>query len=381
LLTNKVILIISPQSWGKMMLAKHHYALELAKKGNQVYYLNPPDNFSRSWNKNRIKIAPVPGQSNLFVIDQQLYFPYKLKFHFRSIYDVLIKKQIRDILKSIPKPIDIIWSFDLGNLFPLRFFDSKYFKVFHPVDEPASQQAIDAADSANILFSVTREILGKYESKGIPAYFINHGMAEEFLNPGPFRSGNGQVKVGLSGNFLRPDLDRKILLQIIKENPAVIFHFYGSYAVNQSNIGAGEDGATKTFIETLQSEVNIQLHGVMNSRELARELNRMDAFLICYNILLDQSRGTNYHKVMEYLSTGKVIISNNITTYQEFPELIRMTTDREHNDNLPRLFNETIADLEKWNAIRLMNERRAFASNNTYDKQLRRIELILASQP
>ncbi len=43
MLNDKTILIISPQEWGKMLLSKHHYALELAKAGNIFYFLNPPD--------------------------------------------------------------------------------------------------------------------------------------------------------------------------------------------------------------------------------------------------------------------------------------------------------------------------------------------------
>jgi len=40
--TNKTIFILSPQPWGKMHISKHHYAIELAKKGNLIYYFNPP---------------------------------------------------------------------------------------------------------------------------------------------------------------------------------------------------------------------------------------------------------------------------------------------------------------------------------------------------
>src|SRR6202163_4975736 len=118
LLRNKVILVLSPQSWDKMMLAKHHYALELAKAGNRVYFLNPPDN--KHWNlkkaSERVKIEPSTINSNLFFIDQRLYFPFFMQFHARKIYDLLIKKQIRDILKMIGQPVDIVWSFDIGNL-------------------------------------------------------------------------------------------------------------------------------------------------------------------------------------------------------------------------------------------------------------------------
>ncbi len=379
-LSNKIILIISPQSWGNMMLAKHHYAIELAKRGNQVYYLNPPDNHQWNLSGGRIKIKASAGYPNLFIIDQQLYFPYKLKFHSRRLYNILVKKQIRKILVAIPRPVDLIWSFDLGNLFPLIFFDKKIFKIFHPVDEPADNNAILAGQSADILFSVTREILEKYKSYGIPSYFINHGLAEEFLGvESDSITSDDHIKVGISGNLMRPDLDRKILLQIIHENPSVIFHFYGSYTIKQSNIGAAEDVTTEMFIRDLKSIGNTLFHGVLKTEDLAKELNSMDAFLICYDVQLDQSKGTNYHKVIEYLSTGKVIISNNITTYKEYPELIKMTASRMNNKSLPVLFRETIADLEKWNSADLINQRKSFAQNNLYRKQLDRIELQLKS--
>jgi hypothetical protein len=69
----------------------------------------------------------------------------------------------------------------------------------------------------------------------------------------------------------------------------------------------------------------------------------MDAFLICYDIEKDQSGGTNYHKIMEYMCTGKVIIGNNITTYKNKPELVQMVNERDNNRELPALFDHVIS--------------------------------------
>ena len=376
-LNNKVILIISPQSWGNMLLAKHHYAIELAKRGNEVYYLNPPDNYhwSSTRGEKRIKIEQSKDYPNLFFINQKLYFPYRLKFHSRKLYNRLVKKQIRDILRVIPKEVDLLWSFDLGNLFPLSFFGNKSFKIFHPVDEPADEIAIIAARGADILFSVTTEILEKYKKFKIPSYFVNHGLPEEFIISEQQAGSSGTtIKIGMSGNLLRSDLDRKILLQIIRENPDHDFHFFGSYKFSQSNIGASSDKQTVRFIEALKSFPRVVLHGVLKTTDLAKELNRMDVLLICYDIQLDQSKGTNYHKVMEYLSTGKVIVSNNITTYREYPGLIRMISDRRNNESLPVFFRETVTNLDRWNAEDLINERKSFAGNNIYYMQLDKID-------
>ncbi len=374
-LSKKVILILTPQSWGNMMLAKHHYAIELAKRGNEVYYLNPPDNQHWSWKGNRIKIKTVAGHPNLFTIDQQLYFPYKLKFHSRRLYNLFIKRQIRKILRKIPRPVDLIWSFDLGNLFPLKFFEKTPYKIFHPVDEPANTTAIAAGQDADILFSVTKEIIDKYKHLGIPSYFINHGLADNFVHLEPdSKSTDNHINVGMSGNLMRPDIDRKTVLQIIRENPGIVFHFYGSFTMAQSNIGAMDDKETGIFIESLKAFGNIVLHGVLKTGELVKELNRMDAFLICYDIKKDQSKGTNYHKVLEYISTGKVTIANNITTYEGMNDFVVMTASRDNNADLPVLFSQVIQHLDEYNTEALTGKRKAFALDNTYKKQLERIE-------
>ena len=96
----------------------------------------------------------------------------------------------------------------------------------------------------------------------------------------------------------------------------------------------------------------------------------MDILIICYDIDKDQSRGTNYHKVMEYLSTGKVIVSNNITTYVNEPDLVHMAGERRNNFELPAIFKETVLNLAFYNRPDMIEKRKQFARKNTYEKQL-----------
>jgi hypothetical protein len=377
-LTGKTILVISPQAWGNMLISKHHYALELARRGNQVYFLNPPDN--DHWNlkgtDKRIKIHVSNLDPNLFLVDQVLYFPYLLKFHARNIYNLLIKKQIRNLLEVIGKPVDIIWSFDLGNLFPLSYFKEGVYKVFHPVDEPGDRRAILAAKGADIIFSVTHEILDKYENYKVRRCFINHGLADEFAEvyyENEVRP--DRVQAGMSGNLLRTDLDRKTLLKIVQDNRDVDFHFFGSHKGGESNISGKVDADTESFLKELHSFANVNMRGVLKTKELAVYLNKMDMLLICYDIDKDQSRGTNYHKVMEYLSTGKVIVSNNITTYRDEPDLVHMTGSRQDNNELPAIFKETVLNLHYYNRQGAVEKRKQFARQNTYKRQLDSINL------
>ena len=365
-LKNKIILIISPQPWDKLFVSKHHYAIELAKYGNTVYFLNPPD---KTLNQ-RVLITAVAATPGLFIISHRVFFPYNLKFHAPGIFHWLMQWQVKKILQAIGKPPDIVWSFDHGNLYPFRFFPKKALRVFHPVDEPLNAAAIASANGADIIFSVTNEILEKYKSFGVPLHFINHGVSNVFLQQSPVQRADNKIRVGFSGNLLRPDIDRPVLLQIMKENPDVIFECWGSYQPKNENLENG----TAIFIHALQALPNTLLHGAVPAAELAAGYSRMDAFLICYDIEKDWSKGTNYHKVMEFLASGKAIISNNITTYRDKPGLVEMTAERNTNEKLPALFKKVIENLDTYNSPAFQHKRIAFSKDNIYSKQVETIE-------
>src|SRR6202035_1554432 len=141
-----------------------------------------------------------------------------------------------------------------------------------------------------------------------------------------------------------------------------------------SNIGIASGELQHGFINRLKSMGNVKLHGPVNANALAGEFLRMDAFLICYDVQRDQSKGTNYHKIMEFLSTGKIIISNNITTYCGMPELVQMVKERNSNIELPALFRIVMEHITEHNSPEKIKNRIAFARDNLYSKQVKRIE-------
>ncbi len=376
-LENKTIIILSPQSWGKMFLSKHHYAIELARRGNRVYFLNPPEQ-GREVKGARISIKPSGISENLLLISHSLYFPYDLRFHLPRLFHFLMRFHLKRILSAIGSKPDLVWSFDIGNLYPLQLFGDRTVKIFHPVDEPLNQQAIDAARGADIIFSVTREILAKYDAFPVPKHFINHGVTPDFIHE-PVASVNDPdtLRVGISGNLTRSDIDHEVMIRIIQDNPEVIFECWGAVHSKDSNIGSSEDPMVISFAKTLQEAANVILHGVVNSSVLAKEYKRMDAFLICYDVGKDQSKGTNYHKVMEFLGSGKVIVSNNITTYDDADPLLVMSTDRKANSDLPGLFKRVVSRISFYNDVSKQERRIRFAKSNTYDRQVDLIQTKL----
>lgn len=377
ILKNKVILLISPQPWGSLFISKNHYAIELAKS-NIVYYLCPQPIIKTSSKK--VDVKSLDRIENLYVVEHQLFFPFQLKFHFSKLFHFLMFIQTKRILKKINRKIDIVWSFDLGNYFPFAFFSKLPLKIFHPVDEPLNKEAIFSAKGADVIFSVTKEILSKYEMYNLPSYFINHGVEASFIKSSNFfnQQDKLQLRVGFSGNLRRKDIDREIFLEIINDNPNVQFDCWGDFE-NRNNLRNPENKSTDDFIEKLSSKKNVHLRGLLNPSQLAEAYQQVDAFLICYDVIKDQSKGTNYHKILEFVSTGKIIISNNVSTYQNFPELVQMVNERTNNKQLPTLFEHVINNLNQHNSIELQQKRVCFALENTYENQIGRIDKHLTS--
>jgi len=359
-----------------MFISKNHYALELARRGNKVFYLPGPDQRNKL-KPGEVKISSL-GHDNLFNVEHRLPFPYVLKFRARFVYDLLLKSHITNILKHTG-PMDIVWSFDLSNTIPLTAFPGSCVKLYMPVDELEEKMAVKAAKGADVIFSVTNEILDKFRSLNVPLVFLNHGVSEMFLAEQPVNSINEVISIGLSGNFLRPDIDRATLLNIIANHKDVQFHFWGSVGKTNSNLVGGADTSAMQFISDLEQNKNVVLHGAVPPKQLAEEIKNMDGFLICYDVNRDQSKGTNYHKIMEYLGTGKVVVSNNVTTYKELPGLIEMIQSRNDNDELLVLFNKVITNITTYNAPERQKQRIAYARQQTYPILVNKIEAALTA--
>src|SRR5690606_7932563 len=122
---------------------------------------------------------------------------------------------------------------------------------------------------------------------------------------------------------------------------------------------------------------NVVIHGSLLPEILAVKLKEVDAFLICYDINKDQSKGTNYHKILEYLATGKIIISSNVSSYKDYPDLIAMNDCRNNNDHLPILFKQVISNLDYYNNLQIQEKRIRFAQSFSYEKQIKKIERLI----
>lgn len=361
-LVGKTILIISPEPWGTNFVSKHHYAVLLAKRNNKVFFLNPPQK------KNTGPVLEaIPSVENLYQIN---YSP-KVKGTNRMpvwLKNFFQRLDIQRIVKIIPHRLDIVWSFD-----PYRFQNLPSFhaaiSIFHPVDFFNTPLEFEAADHADLVLSVSREILAKYHNR--QSHFINHGLSEVFLTTSAGHQKDGKIRCGYVGNLRSFGLDIPAILKIVKENPEIEFHFIGPSV--SSNLGGT---ANAELNDLLTRSKNVVAHGALSPLQVADRISSFDLFLICYQENLGKI-ASNSHKLLEYLSTGKVVVSSWISTYESMPthlfEMVRKNAD------LPARFNEVVSRLNFYNSETLQNTRKAFACDNSYEKQLERIETLIAA--
>jgi hypothetical protein len=339
------VLIISPQHWGTMRVTKHHYAIELAKLGHEVFFLEPTE-ANWKWRKSRFEVSDCDAEG-VNLLRQNINIPYNLKFHAKKVFDWFIKRHIQNLESDIG-PFDLVWSFDLTNAMPLKYFSNESKKIFFAADWPLNADAVKASESADLLVSVAQEILDQYpDNPQTKKLLIDHGVADCFIEEGkkPFVKTDYIIRIGMSGNFLRPEIDRSALLEIIKTNDDFIFECFGSY--NKSNLGCELDLSAIEFISELMKAKNVILHGMLDSKSLAEELRRMDLFLICYDVEKDQSKGTNYHKMMEYLAYHRPIVSNRVSAYVNNKYVFQPNSTKK-SENISSLFTQ-VARKPFWN--------------------------------
>ncbi|GIU70052.1 MAG: hypothetical protein KatS3mg002_1288 [Candidatus Woesearchaeota archaeon] len=110
--------------------------------------------------------------------------------------------------------------------------------------------------------------------------------------------------VGYSGNLNSNLFDLNPVEEVIIKYPDLKFYFIGPFN-NQSDV-----------YNKLKQYPNCYFIGKLDELPLIKKLNEMD--LLIYNYKPDNKiyYADNSHKILEYLSTGKIILGSNLLAYQ-----------------------------------------------------------------
>jgi hypothetical protein len=366
-LVNKNILLVSPENWNHIFVSKHHYATHLANRGNNVFFLNPPKT-------GRYEIKDTEFE-NLYSI-QYPRFVKGLRFFPTYLIQKALLKVYLKIEDLCQVKFDIIWSFDNSVFFDFNFLPHSVFKISHIVDLNQDFNFRKAAKSANLCIAVSHFILEKLLVHNKVSHFINHGYNNSALKKGNDKiesCGKNKIKVALIGNMAMAYIDWKILKQVCNFHSDVDFLFIGPNSIEFST----ELNHHHCYKKDLSSFKNAFFLGQVASNSIPNILNQVDVLLVSYKEEHHYEQ-SNSHKMMEYLSSGKVVMATKTMEYNTLAEkgIIAMS---DKNKDFPRLFNEVINNLDNWNNNEMRKQRMNYASNNTYDKQIDRIEKIIST--
>ena len=356
-------MIISPEPWNHIFVSKHHYAVQLGTRGNTVYFLGPP---GKNYDLSGTQYKNVFELKYKGFIRGLRYFP-----------TCIIKIEILSVFKKLQTlcgvSFDIIWSFDNSVFFDFSALPKSVIKISHIVDLNQNFQTKKAAETALVCLGTTDLIVGRLKSFNPKSFKIKHGYNLTQDNKGDLKlPGESNTKAVYAGNLNMEYLDWQVLFYTIEQNEKVDFVF----------VGPGNDdfdlygNITHKYKKLCLEKLNVFCVGKVGPEVLSAYYNKSDMLLICYQEAF-HSHQANPHKMMEYLGSGKVVVATKTIEYISLKEkgLIAMS---EMNSEFPQLFKQTVNQLEKYNGYLKQEERKEYALENTYEKQIERIETVIS---
>lgn len=352
-------LILSPQPWDGFQVSKHHYARALAGRGWRVVFVDPPADLGRP---GRIVQAPtgVPGVTSL---RYQTAFPYRLKFHLRPLFDLLMRRQARRLVAATGRP-DLVWDFDNAYQFrDLTAFGARA-TVFHLVDD-VGRPGLGTKGAYHVLY-LHPSFCARAGGTPDPANAIGHGLgaaharaaAAAIDRPRPA----GPPHLGFVGNLAAEWLDWDAVAEILHRRPDARLTCWGPLpAVSSAALAA------------IRARPGTRFPGLTPPERILDEAADIDLWLAPFRADRLPGGALDSHKILEYLATGRAVASITLTAHADNPLVAQ--PDAARDESFADLVVRLLADPAMLNPPELATRRRAFALERSYD---RRLDQVLA---
>lgn len=270
--------------------------------------------------------------------------------------------EVRKVMKLIRDRIDIVWTFDPFRFQYLNLFNSR-MNFYYAADLHYNIKNYEqiTANHADIVLSPSSAILESIKTVS-PKYLIQHAVADYFFREAKSIAmpGKNPLKVLYVGNLGSKYLDEQLALEAIRLNSNLDFIFIG----NESQL--------KTEIK---AESNVYCVGRKENEDIPDWLKTADILWLYYDTEKYRIAASNSHKIMEYLSSGKPIVSTRISEYIGNDLLIMPDA----NKDIPELIKHVSQNIGTFNSEVLTGKRIEYAKAHTYKEQLKRIDRLLSS--
>lgn len=341
-------------------MSKHHYARTLASQGHRVLFLDPPEP------GRQLTLEPIPEHPGLERVRAPRVAPGLRRMPGR-LRRWLEHRWLRRLERLAGCRIEVIWLFENSRFFDLRFAGSR-LKIYHQVDLNQVFHPGIAAKTADICFCTSELILKRLLPHNPRCYRLQHGVAPvsdfiELSQAEQQRFSSSQIQAMYVGNLEMAYLDCELLALVVRQNPQVMFHFVGGYC---------QQGLLRCQVK---NQPNVFWWGKVCSALIPLLLKRANVLMVCYRESRHQDQ-SNPHKMMEYFASGRTVVATYTDEYKKHSDLLAMS-EAGSNAGYPGLFARVIAQLNVYNSSERMAERRAFAADHTYPRQLERIQVRL----
>jgi len=327
-----------------------------------VYFLNPPDPA-----RNNIDIQPVQSHPGLYVVSASMvarglrFFPSGIRRHIE-------KRWLDEFEATAGATIDVIWLFENSRFFDLRFAGRR-LKIYHQVDLNQDFNLAVAARTADICFCTSDFIQQRLRAFNKRVYKIHHGLPVtastcKLSDDQAENLARNTVNAVYIGNLDMAYLDAELLRDVVTSFEDVHFHFVGDYS------------AIGQLWRLCRAIPNITWWGKVDSSLIPAILLAADILLVTYKAERWRGQLASPHKFLEYLGSGKTIVATYTDEYKDKRHLLKMVDSRA---DYIGAFREVAGNLNEYNSPERMERRISFAMDNTYGKQVQRINDCLAT--
>ncbi len=355
----KRILLISPEPWQGLHMSKHHLSQALAARGDQVYFLDPPDQITRG-----ITTTPVDGVT-VVRYKHWLRGVNRLPLWVnRWYYGRLIKR----IAARTGGPFDIIWCFDTSRM--QVFPEGIGLKLLHLADYDILYTGQELITSAELIFTTCQVVADEVAPRS-KARTINIGHAldarwTKSLEGQRVRTNNTVREVVFTGQLANNYNDWEGFLSIASGHPEIRFSFIGPY----------DPKFPEPAFQALRELPNVEFTGLMTKDQLIPRARAADLLLFGFRSAKRAKERANPHKVLEYLSTGNVIVGSYTMEYGTGQDLMCLAAE---GGDLKETFDKALANYAELNAAPERAKRIAYATQRTMDRLIERIDGELAA--
>ncbi|GAX86874.1 conserved hypothetical protein [Lebetimonas natsushimae] len=381
----KDIVLLSTAEWDHPFWTnKQHVAVELAKRGHKVFYIDSlglrrPSASSQDFKRilKRIQKSlkkPKQVRENLWVWSPIL-LPFQNKKIVRKFNFVLLNNWLNFWLKNLNFKHEIFWTY---NPLTSKLFDVKKYEllVYHCVDEIKAQPGMpikilevaekELVELSDYVFTTslklydTRKILNEHTYYFSNVADFNHfskAMEETTIVPQDLTA-ISSPRIGFIGAISSYKIDFNLLEYLAKKFPHYSFILIGK-------IGEGDPW---TKIDFLKKYKNIYFLGPKSYSELPNYLKGIDVAILPNNIN-EYTESMFPMKFFEYLAAGKPIVSVNLPSLKEYKNICFLSnTYEEFANNINKALKNPNFNLEK---------RISLAKEFTYEKRTEKMMKII----